>query len=477
MKKFHLFYIHLVIVTLAGISGCTNRSEHEETSILARVGDEVITADEFRMSYEFGHAHLRTGDDPKRRYLTLMMYEAALAQEAEKQGLDTLTSIQNAMHVLKEELLIERVFDHSVLSKIEVSEEEIRAEINKSAVQFQFRFMPAASRAEAKELQAQIVAQGYEAVLEERKAAMPELAIVEGQLTSPLLKAEDIDAELLAVISNLPLHTPSEPVRYGSDNVWYVFEVIDIRRIRLAPEDYIQKSSTYQKVIYNRKAMEQGGAFVQQTMEPLNVRTKRNGFESLHNALFAWYSEQVPERSLKYYIDVEGLRAGYVQQLVAEYDTPLVEFGGKQWTIEDFVDHFTPGRYILRAEREDAFKARLADIVALVVRDKVLFDIAADEALENNPDDERNLHIWRAKWLALEYKNVLRSDSTRTWSPQDWDEFARDVLDTYAVDVNWTMLDTMHVAQTASNTPVYLLKSNSNKQPFPIVDPDWGSVR
>ena len=298
-----LLYLFLLFI----LAACNPRAESPHGTILAEVGDEIITVEEFTLNYEFGHAHLRSGEDPRRTYLNYMIYEAVLAQEAGKMKLDTLPSIQYAMHTLEEELLIEQVFDQKVLSNIEVTEEEIRAEINKMAVSFQFRFMPAISQQDAEQLYQDIARDGYEAVLEARKKQIPELSQVEGQMTSPYVKADEIDPELLGNHQrSRNQHTVNAPVFYRG--AWYIFEVNDIRRVRLSPEDYENKSSTYEKVIYNRKALEQGGRFVASTMEPLSVKTKREGFNKLEPVLWEWYSDDAPERNLLYYINKEGRR-------------------------------------------------------------------------------------------------------------------------------------------------------------------------
>ena len=127
-----------ILLAVLILCGCAR----DEEPVLARIGDDVITAEEFLLNYEFGHGHLRAGDEPKKDYLQFLIYEKILAQEAAKLNYDTLAAIRHAMHTLTEELLIERVFEERVLSGIEVSDEEIRAEINKDAVSFQFRLLP-----------------------------------------------------------------------------------------------------------------------------------------------------------------------------------------------------------------------------------------------------------------------------------------------------------------------------------------------
>ena len=462
---------YTAIALLAALTAC---NAPEDTNSLARVGNQVITAEEFVLNYEFGHGHLRSGDTPKRDYLQFLIYESLLAQEAAKQRLDTLPAIQHAMQTLREELLIERVFEENVLADIEVSQEEIEAEINKDAVSFQFRLLPAGTEAEAQKLREVMLASSFEEVMQAQLEAIPELRLVEGELTSPYVSAEELEPEILDIIKNLPLGEPSQPQYYRG--AWYLFEVMDIRRKRLAPEDYQQKAPSYRKIIYNRKAMEGGTVFVAQLMEPLQVTTKRAGFEVLNEALYAWYSDTSPERNLLYYIDEQGLETAYSRLLVDHFDEPLVVYRDADWDIEDFLQHFTPGRYVLRADDPATFKARLADVVALLVRDAVLLEMADRENLQDDENFRRTSNLWKNKWLFQEYRNVLLADDTDHAFVK---AHADSLMTQYDVDVNWSMLDTLQASVSRINPTmtVHLFKNNANKMPFPIADPNWKSER
>ena len=459
-----------ILLLLFILSSCGK--SHNDKQVLATVGNDVITADEFVLNYEFGHGHLRSGDNPKKSYLQFLIYESLLAQEAARQNLDTLPAIEHAMHTLREELLIERVFEEKVLAHIEVSDEEIRDEINKDAVSFKFRLLPAGTEEEASRLFQAMRVSSFEDVMQAQLEAIPELKLVEGDLTSPYVKAEELDPEIMGIIQNLPLNEPSAPRYYRG--AWYLFEVMDIRRQRLSEEDYEQKSPSYHKIIFNRKAMEKGAVFVAETMEPLGVSTKRAGFEILNNALFAWYADKTPERNLLHYINDQHLEKPYTRALVEHADAPLVSYRDADWTIYDFLQHFTPGRYVIRPDDARSFKARLADIVGLVVRDVVLLDIAAGEDLQDNELFQRATELWKNKWLFQEYLKLMASDSTEAGRPAVA-AHAKSLEDRFNVDVNWAMLDTLQtsVSKVNPNMTVHLFKNNANKMPFPIADPNW----
>ena len=195
--------------------------------------------------------------------------------------------------------------------------------------------------------------------------------------------------------------------------------------------------------------------------------------------------------------------------MVAGYDLPLVSFGDQVWTIHTFLTHFTPGRYTMRARDRPSFDARLANVVALVVRDAVLLDMAMDEDLEHDETLQRTLTLWKRQWMFQEYRSRWVSNWRGTESEvEDYyrsvnarvrgqlipfdqldeedrerigSQLARrrlaqhiDSLAGYAdVWINAPMLDTLAVNISPSNPTVHLFKSNSNKMPFPIADPNW----
>lgn len=497
-----------VLALLTTLAACT-AAPNDEAAILATVNGDVITAEEFRLNYEFGHGHLRRGANPREDYLRFMILELVLAQEAQRLNLDTAAAILHASHTLREELLIERVFEEHVLAQIEVSDEEIMAAQNADAVRFQFRFLPAKTWAEAVSLRAVATANGFDAAVSVLENEFSELGLDPDNLESPALSADEIEPEVLEVLRNLHLNEMSEPVEYRGG--WYLFEVTGIQRQPIAPEDYADRASSYRKVVYNRKAMEQAGEFVSELMAPLNVVTAREGFDVLSQALWAWYEQETPTRNLLHYMEAGLVDQDLAQFLVAAYTVPLVSFGDREWTIRTFLEHYTPGRYVLRARDRMAFEQRLSDVIALVVRDHLLLSMADSERLYENESFERTSTLWMQKWLFQELR-AIAVDSTSVTKTEVGAYYARkndemggrlrafealdsldqrrilqqmlrdrllqyadSLADDASIEINHAVLDTMTFSRSAVNPQmtVHLLKSNSNKMPFPIADPNW----
>ncbi|MDV7398681.1 hypothetical protein RZS08_45165, partial [Arthrospira platensis SPKY1] len=134
------------------------------------------------------------------------------------------------------------MFKRDVLDAVEVSNEEIRAEVNRMFVKFAFRFIPLLDPSQAPMLLERWQSEGYEAALELVKTEQPEIATLSSQWQSPLVEAYDIDEALLEVLQDLPIGQPSSPILV--DGQWVLFEVTDIRRTPIGDWEYAQKGET-----------------------------------------------------------------------------------------------------------------------------------------------------------------------------------------------------------------------------------------
>jgi len=463
-----LIYLAALLLVLTGCSGNEDTRPGllgEPTVVVARAGDVTVTADEFRLAWEFGYGHLRRAEDPVRTYLAYMVAEKLLAREARHRHLDTLALVRHNVESLREDLLVERVFTERVMDRVEVSDSEIVQEMARNAVRFQFRFVPAPDSAGAARVREVYVREGYDAAAEV-SVGSDRAPLLSAEWTSPLTSAADLDPELVARIQDLEIGVPSAPTRYGK--VWYVFEVMDVRRRGIAPsEDTAARRST-RKVLFNRKALEGATRFVSESMEPMQVTTKRVGFEALESVLWSWYRAETPTRPLLWLAAHRAPRPGLADSLAAIHDLELVRHGTDTWTVRAFLERFTPDRYPLRARNRTAFRGRLADVIALVVRDHYFMELAAEEGWDDHPVDAEILSRWEDKYLFLALRDTQ----------PDFDHLALmadSLLRHEELDIDWSVADTLTGPASTVNPfmTVHLMKGSSSRMPFPIVDPNW----
>lgn len=504
MKKIALsllFFIHL-------FWGCSQPEPKNIPEILATVGDAIITKEDFLLNYEFGFAHQKIGENSKKTYLDHMITELLLATEGYAQSIDTSSTIRFAVQSIREERIIEEVFNTFVVDKITVTEDEIRAEIEKAAVSFQLTFVPAQSENQARLLQARIANEGLDSVLISLETEMSSETPKPTDFTTPFLKAENIDLELLDQIKDLKLNELSEPISFNGQ--WVLIQVRDIKRSPLAPDDYVAKMETYYKVLFNKKAMQGAEVFIEKTMTPLNVRTKQSAFRPLAVAFQKWYRVEIPTFDLTGKV-TKGT-SDYHSEICHILQRELVEFGNSKWTVADFLKHFNPALYQLRPdESQRDFALQFADVVALVVRDYELKKMAEKADIIQNENVQKDIRQWQDKWVfqAMRERELNKIPFTKddvidfyfskegqfVFQDIPFEELneiqlrrvrkdylnyrlkqkAKLLANTYKVTVYEDKLADIEVSKSTKNPymQVQLFKQNSNRLAFPVVDPNW----
>lgn len=492
------------------LMSCSSNESIEDEDILVTVGNRVITTEEFILNYEFGFNQNKMGGNQIRNYLDLMIDELIIAQQGFVLNVDTANHIQEAVQSIKEERAIEEVFNQEVLNKITITEDEIREEINKAAVSFQLKFMPAMSEAQAGFLKQEIDQKGYDAVLAEYSNEMMAEQPEAEDFTTPFMTSDQIDPILLGIVSDLELQTISEPFFYN--NQWMLVMVENIKRTPIAPEDYDQQRETYRKVVYNRKAMQGAEVFISEMMQPLNVRTKREVFQPLSKAFFEWFEVEIPTGDL--IKAVEQGTENYHMEIGAILDETLVTWSSQEWKVRDFLMHFNPGRYQLRTYELSEFQLVFADVVALVVRDYKLMELAKANAFDQHPEVLRDVELWEQKWVfqetrkhfyeelefndtvvqdfyfdnptlfpfnangVIDFKNLsdpVKRQVRSKYLTYRLQEYSNQLKDSFPVTINEELFSEIEKQLTtdASLIQTQLLKQNSNRMAFPVVDPNW----
>lgn len=507
----HLSLITLIVLLLFS---CDRQKESiPEHEILARVGDEVITAREFQLNYEFGFPHLVQGENRKQEYLYRMIAEMLIAQRGYELKVDTLSSIRNAVQTMREERVVEEVFNHYVLSQIQISKEEIELEVHKSAVSFQFRFLPVPSELQAFRLKQELLKDSFENVVARYYSEVFDTNNEEfaEQFTSRVTKAIEIDPELLNHLQDLEINTPSDPVEYQGQ--WYVLMVNNIIRSPLTPSDIANRSVSARKVIYNTKAMHMASSFVNDTMTPLQVETDRNTFDEIVPHLYDLYLDGIPVGTLWDRIKSNRNQKQYLNSLYTIRSKPLIYTANGTWTVERFFQTFNTSRYQLRPDSYEEFTLRFSDVIALVVRDEVFLKMAQKEKLFDRLEVTRDIRRWEQKWVFQEtrsrildtlvfnnqavmqfvnsehssYPEHIRGRNFEDYTKGTVDRFRRDYLaqalmdaadqfkKNHQVEINYAMLDTISVSASSKNPNMSLqvFNQNSNRMAWPILDAIW----
>jgi len=138
------------IIPLAAVllvTTCSNHDRQFADTVLAAVGDQTISAADFKTAYQAGPALLKDVRRPRQSFLQAMINEQLLATMlAKDSSYSQRPAIMKAGRLLEQELLVERLFKTEVHNKVQVSEQAIQDAILHSGRSIRVRYLVSPSR-------------------------------------------------------------------------------------------------------------------------------------------------------------------------------------------------------------------------------------------------------------------------------------------------------------------------------------------
>lgn len=490
------------------------KEKKSDAVVLARVGAQIITVDDFRYNYEFGLPHLKKAPDRKRSYLDFMIREMLLALEGRNQGLDKSDRIQQLENELTEELLVEALFKKEVHDKINVAPEDIKEAITKSKVKWKLRYWAEPTLDYANSVHQAMLESGYGAVVGKILAANPEVKIRAEDFTTDYMTWLDVPPEIMDAIKDLEQGEISMPVEMNG--VYFIFQMVNILREPLTELELMEKAGTYKKILVSRKVNDAAARFVSDFMTPKNVVTKGEAFHTMSEALIAWNKTRgESDLTFSEAVEAEKDQKSALFKLRDELDKTLLTFENGQWTIKDFLDRFKPKSIKYESTDVTGYRKALNQEIALTIRDHFFTREARQKKLHKTPSIQQEVAKWRDKWLYEAMRNSytqqieIDDQQAREYFSKFKDKFktdrndipryahhkdqakhgafaqrARSILQresdslktVYPVYINEAVLDTITVIdfQKSRWISLQVFKQGSNRLAHPIADPAWG---
>lgn len=515
--KKYIFY--LLILAFLYIFSCTEEEKFapKKEVILARMGNEVITVNDFRNNYEMGFGHLKTGENRKKTYLNFMINEKLLAMEGQKLGFDKKKRIIESSKALEKELLIEALIETKVKNKINITENEIKEAINKSKVSFKFRYWFEISLERAKIVAEEMKARGYADVVDEILLNNPESFVDPKYLETDYLNYLQVSPEVLNAIKDLPYGEISNPVEINGK--YYIFQVMDIRRNSVTESEYMSKAPTYKQIIFYRKLENMLVEYGTKLLDSKSIVTKRNAFNLLADALFEWSHINLKKRPDFFeWIYRGNANNPAANDLYENLNIPFMIYKDGEISIEKFIRQFDTNKFRRVFENKKDLIEYLHSNVAQIIRDYFLVKEAEKNELNNHPKVKKELALWRDKWIYSEmrkdlFKNIaISDDEVRDFYSRKINKYRnkkseipdlsaiyiqvkKDAIlekiyqvlndkieslrNKYRIEINETILDTIRVTDFEKSrwASMQIMKSGTNRPAYPVVDPVWSIVK
>lgn len=462
MRGLALFVLLCVLLSASGCGPATPGSTEPsgEEVIVAMVGDEPIYARDFVLNYELGFSHPGRGDNPRIAYLNRIIDEKLLALEGIRRGFPDHAEVRRNIEDLREELLVEQVFQRYVNDQVSITPQDITLAMQQDRTSLQLRYLPARSSAEAHRLRDEALRRGLPALIREFVSRNDEQNLHPSDFESPYVTSHDLHPDLMAAIIDLPVGGISAPAPYHGQ--FLLLQLVDVRREPVSPSATAR--ATFEQVVFHQKAKVLARTFIGSMMKPLDVRLKPASYRVLREELWRSYQEGPPQGNLlTAFLTREASDADNLRVIL---DDVLIATSDGDWTVRDFLAAFPAARYPLRHERREVFENDLYDAIGLTLRDHYFVQRALEEDMDEDPALRHELALWTDKWVYRVLREELADSEERVG------ETLRRLRERYPVVVHHAVLDTLTLS-APNNTGLTVLKGHTLRPAFPIADPVW----
>jgi hypothetical protein len=411
LKLKNRIILNPVILLIIGLFffSCSD-SKIPDEKIIAKVGDRIITVDEFISSYDFSVSILRRGKNSHRTYLNYMIKELLLANEGFEKGLNKNHYVTSRIKHRTDNDLLEGFYKKYVYSKVHIPEEKIQEAVKKSTIKFRLLIWPTPSIEKA--------AIAYDEASKTDLADYIEKQINKLEIKNLNKKNFETDwfdylgvpPNILAEIQNLEIGKPSKPIPY--EKGYAIFQIIDLKREPIKNDEL--KFGQRRKKIYGRLFNIKSDSIVHRLMDsiltPLNIRVKNKTVDLLVIPLLQWIKDGITDKgtivaNIKASSDTSKDYMIKLKQLLPE---KLYTSKNKVYTVEDYFNYMNYHRKVINLSKDPIdLKNRLVTEIGRMIKNKEFIKIAKKEGYLDSAKIKSDLKIWEEKWTYDVYRDYV----------------------------------------------------------------------
>jgi hypothetical protein len=408
----YIFITFPILLFLGTFSSCS-KSELESEKIVAKVGDRVITADEFRYHYEFGFGAIKKGPNPRRIYLDYMIKELLLANEGYRLGLHQTTYVKNRVRRRKKNNMLEAYYLNHVHAKINIPEDKIQEAVKNSSVSFRIITWPTNSKEEAEQVQIESNKSSLSDYIDDQLAKQEVKITSRKSFETDWMDYLDLPPEVFKEIKDLEIGKTSNPFPLG--NGWAVAQVLDINLHGIKQSDLIHgaRRKNIEIRLYNVEYDSIMHALMDSVLTPLDLRVKSQVVDELAEPLFQWYKDGLP-KNRSVFTKVENpadTAKAYITEIHQLLDKTLLTYSRGEKSVRDYLEYMDYYRKSLKESSSfETFNVTLIAEIGRMIKDETFLDLADQEGYADSVKVKRDVEIWEQKWTYDVYRSELLKD-------------------------------------------------------------------
>ncbi|MBU0473294.1 MAG: hypothetical protein KKF62_03950, partial [Bacteroidetes bacterium] len=389
-----------------------------QEKFLAKVGNEEISAIEFKKRFEFTPKENNDHDSSKVNFLYSIIAEKLWALEAQSLSLDTIPYVYNSVKNIERKLVKDKLYKIEIESKVKISETEIAEDLPKTNEKRIVNFLFSKRKSEIDSLYNRLVAgELFNSILVNRVEQREQtngISVIYGQMVK----------ELESEIYSLKLSQFSKPVPINIGWVIYYLKNIEFNQ----PTDESQITANRKKVeetIFDRKAKIFYNEFFAKYVKSVVVNTDKKLFSVLGDAIFNSFEDKYEtlfnENTKKYQLDEYQIRM--VKNNIHEtwLASNFIKFEVSPISLEKYLTNLELNGLVTDKMSKWGIAQALSSDIKAYIFEEILFREGYSRGLQNLPEIQNELITWKDSFLASYYRySLLDSVETDEMQAKDY---------------------------------------------------------
>jgi len=393
--------LFLNLVTAALILNCTLLFAQNDESAVAQIGNEIITAKEFKLRYELSPyipSDKRIDPDSiKYDFLYSLIAEKLWSKDAEEIGITKTDEFNFIFKPLEEMFVRDALFKIEVEDKVLLSAYDIENGIIKSQAKLSTQILSTQDSIIIHDLYNKLNPDtNYDSLISDYQNLTNNVV----DINLGTLKDEEIEDSLYS----LPVNGFTAPIK--SEVGWVIFRIVN--RI-FTPIDLgnQQAIDNMKKVISNRRIEKRYEEYLKQLLSGITINIDSESFNFIYSAIWSILKNKSGTADSANYFELSEFDFSKIKSILGKdvLDKQLFLIAENEVSVESFISNLAfNGFHITQLDSIIALQ-KLNQSVKRFVESQMITEEAYNRGLHLTPQVRQDLTLWKENYLAQIYFN------------------------------------------------------------------------
>ncbi len=368
----------------------------QQDSILAKIGPDKITGAEFKERFELTPQVYKNENEhysKQEDLLYSLIAEKLWSLDASRLGFDTTEIMKTTFKALEKMFVREELYKIEIGNKLKISDQEI---INELKSHF--------SKLEVKILHLKDSTEIFSSYLKLKNGFSFDslLALNNENGTSVEVGHGVFQKAIEDSLFNLNKEQFTQPIK--SNSGWFIFYLKNKNETSFTSEDLTSAVKDAKQKIENEKSTNLADEYLRKFFAGRQVPINPEIFNSISEKITFALQERKAKENIPDSINVYLKNEDFIQ-FEKEFgpDTLkniFIKFEEKPFTVQDFIRYFAFEGFYSNDVRPETINAKLNARIKLMIEDELLAREGYRRGLENIPEVQSSINMWRDNYLA-----------------------------------------------------------------------------